>query len=221
MATNFNLSAHEIIRQATQKVKGGKLNGEELKTYLLYLNLLLKDLINQGYPLSSMIYWEEELFSGTNEYELDNQVLDIFSATSQKSSSTEAEIPMRRYGMKQFNEISKKSQVGRPVVYMVERNHDFCNLKVWPAPNQGYTLRMYVFTRPNDILKYTDTIDIRPEYLPAIIAGLAYEIGMDRQIDPVQLEMLKENYQEKLSNVYTEDRERVSFRVTPSYDKYS
>ena len=112
--------------------------------------------------------------------------------------------------------IPNKAQTGRPTVYTTERDHDNVTLRVWPTPDKAYTLFTYVFVKPDDAAKYTQNIRIQPRYLPAIIDGLAVEIGLDRpSVPPEKLQTVKASYEQKLTNAMTEDRERTSFIVRP------
>lgn len=213
---NFTLKVHEIIREAAEKAGGGRLNGEDLKSYVKSINLVYQDVLNKGIPLALICQWVEPLYENQQEYNLGNCLIDIHSATIKGINTNDAELGIKRVSYGEFNQIPRKTTTGRPTVFMTERQWNNLMVRVWPLPDRDYDLSMYVFVKPDDMFKYTDDIRIQPRFLPVFIAGLAYEIAIMRELPLDRLAFLKQDYDEKLVVAQKEDRERVTLRVLPN-----
>jgi hypothetical protein len=59
-------------------------------------------------------------------------------------------------------------------------------------------------------------MDLPFRFYPCLAAGLAYYIALKRA--PNRVEMLKGLYEEEFERAATEDRDRASFNVAPSFD---
>lgn len=212
---NFNMKVHEIITHAASKAIDKNLNGEQLRTYTKDLNLLLRSLASKGRPLALVERQAITTSVGQMDYDLSANVQDINEITVKSSVSTAAELQMTRYSLAEFLRIPTKTTTGRPTVYATERHYDGVNLRLWPKPDKQYTVNMYVFTKPSDAFKYTDTLKLDQNYLPAIIFGLAYHIGIEQEIPLEKLALLKQQYDEELMVVHKDDRERAAYRIVP------
>jgi hypothetical protein len=61
-------------------------------------------------------------------------------------------------------------------------------------------------------------MDMPFRFYPCLAAGLAYYISLKRA--PNRTELLKAVYEEEFERAATEDRDRSSFNVVPSYESY-
>jgi hypothetical protein len=209
---DFNMTIDQIIRKAAQRAGGGSLNGEELKDALLSLNLVFLDMVNNAVPLALIEQFDISLSSGVQDYLLNSSVSDLHHVVINKVGS-DSNLSINRRSMADFNSISDLSTIGRPTTYTTERKYNCINLRVWPVPDDSYTLLTYAFVKPADAKRYTENMQIQPRYLPTIIAGLAAEIAADRQRPEV--DNLRMDYNRKLTNAQKEDRERVNYRISP------
>ena len=58
--------------------------------------------------------------------------------------------------------------------------------------------------------------DVSRRFLPCLTAGLAYFMGMKRPgVDAGRIQMVKQEYEERLARAMEEDRERVSIFIKP------
>ena len=73
-------------------------------------------------------------------------------------------------------------------------------------------------TRMDDADIYTNTMDLPFRFYPCLAAGLAYYLALKRA--PNRVELLKAVYEEEFDRAATEDRDRASFQVSPSFDSY-
>lgn len=210
----FQMTIEEMIREASQMAGGGPLDGEQLKSYINSFNVLQQELLNRNYPLAWLLRGTLDVCSGCSEYTLNSRIYDIHNAVI-KTASSGTEVRLERISLAEYNELPIKTRTGRPTTYTVERLHDALNLRIWPAPDQTYTINMYVFTKPDDLFKYTDTVRLQPRIYPAVLCGLAYQIAKKRGAPMDLLQGLKMDYEEQLKHAFHEDRERSSFIITP------
>jgi hypothetical protein len=211
----FNMPVHEIIQKASEKAVDDDLNADELQNALKDLNLVMREISNKGHALALVTRASTTTSSGQTDYKMPNKVLDIQHMTARTSVSGSAEITLSKYSNVNFHRLPNKTQTGRPTTYTTERTVSGVNVRMWPVPDAQYTLNYISFNKPSDAIKYTDTLEIDENYLPAVIFGLAYHIGISKKIPLDTLAFIKQNYDEQLSMAFGEDRERVDFEIKP------
>ena len=211
---DFDMTVDEIIRKAAQRAGGGMLNGEELKDALKSLNLVFQNMSNEGIPLALIQRYVININAAQQDYILDECVSDIHHAVIRDTTSN-TDIQMERYSLAQFNSLSKKDATGRPSIYTIERNYDNVTMRIWTVPTKSYEMHTYAMINPDDADRYTDNMRIQARYLPAVIAGLAVEIAADRNASPELIGFLQQIYEKRIGDARHEDRERVSYTITP------
>ena len=211
---SFEMTLEQMIREAAQPAGGGTLDGEQLQSYLFAFNVIQQDMINRGYPLSLLLQATLNICDGCAEYALNQRIYDIHNAVVREANDT-TDVRLERISLAEFNELPTKSTEGRPTTYTVERRHNEIALRIWPTPDQNYTLFMYVFTKPDDLRKYTDTVRMSPRIYPALIAGLTHQIALRRSLPLDQIQYFERQYEKLLKAAYHEDRERTSLIVRP------
>jgi|TARA_R100001530_G_scaffold16986_1_gene14776 hypothetical protein len=77
----FNLSVDEIIEEAFERCGLEVRMGYDLRTARRSLNLVFSEWANRGLNLWTIDYWYETLTAGTNNFALDQKVVDIIDAT--------------------------------------------------------------------------------------------------------------------------------------------
>jgi len=77
----FNLSAEEIIEEAFERCGLEVRMGYDLRTARRSLNLMLSEWANRGLNLWTVDYFQQTLTAGTNNYAVDQRVVDILDAT--------------------------------------------------------------------------------------------------------------------------------------------
>lgn len=93
-------------------------------------------------------------------------------------------------------------------------------VNLWPTPNppgNQYTFVYYRLRRMQDAGEGgTSEQDIPFRLLPALIAGLAYQISMKKpEVDPNRIAMLKADYEQQFQLAADEDRDKASVRFVP------
>ena len=67
-----------------------------------------------------------------------------------------------------------------------------------------------------DVTRSNQTADVSRRFLPCLTAGTAYFMSMKRPgVDAGRIQMLKQEYEERLMRAQEEDKERASMYITP------
>jgi hypothetical protein len=92
---------------------------------------------------------------------------------------------------------------------------------VWPTPDQGtaaspyYQLAYWRMRRIQDAGAGVEIADMNFRFLPCVVAGLAYYIGMKVPELAPRIPMLKAAYDEQFDLAAGEDREKAAIRFVP------
>ena len=214
-STNFELDVAEYIEEAFERCGMEVRTGYDLQTAKRSLNILLADWANRGLNQWTIEQRTQSLTSGTAEYELATDVIDILNAVIRRSTT---DFTMTRISRDQFLNIPPKSQTGRPSQFFLDRQITPV-LKVWPTPENSTD--QFIFdrlVRIDDADAPVNTMQVPFRFYPCLAAGLAYYLSVKRA--PNRIQFLKAIYEEELDRAMTEDRDRASFNVSPSLDYY-
>jgi hypothetical protein len=211
---NFNMDVEEIIKEALDMVGGDLSSAEDLKKAKTALNLLLIDMQNRGHPLAQLKNTSFITTSAVNQYTLSAGTIDILDMVVVRNGTATA---VKRKGLFEYHKIPNKELKGLPTQFTVDRDRETIDLYLYQTPeNSTDTIDYWYLKKIEDAGSYTNNIDVNVRYLPAIIFGLAYFMALKRPgIDIEKRNELKENYLDTLGISQLEDRERVSYRVTP------
>jgi hypothetical protein len=117
-------------------------------------------------------------------------------------------------GRAEYLHIPNKTTQGRASQFFFDRQIT-PTISVWEVPENSTDQLVYDrFVRIQDLDASVDDPDIPFRFLPCLVSGLAYQIGLKRA--PQLLPVLKAVYDEDLGFALTEDREKVAYSITPS-----
>lgn len=213
--TDFSLDVDELIEDAFELIGGEHISGDEARKARRKLNLILIELQNKGVPISKVDNESVPLISGQAQYLLDPSISSVLQLNYKENG---VEVPLTRYGEKDFHQIPVKgNQPSRSSVFMTERNRDQITLNLWPTPdNSSATAELLVARRIEDVTASYQRIDLPYRFLPLLSRWLSYEASLMRVgIDPNLRAELKQNYLESLNDTFEEDRERVDLIIRP------
>lgn len=91
-------------------------------------------------------------------------------------------------------------------------------INVWPTPEQNdwYTFVYYRMRRIQDAGNGINVQDIPFRFIPAMVAGIAaYMCIKLPNVDPIRIQMLKQDYEQAFQLAADEDREKASIRFVP------
>ena len=137
--------------------------------------------------------------------------VDILSAVIRRDSVDQQISPI---GRAEYLHIPNKTSQGRASQFFFDRQIT-PTISIWQVPENSTDQIIYDrFIRIQDIDASVDNADIPFRFLPCLVSGLAYQIGLKRS--PQLLPVLKAVYDEDLQNALFEDREKVAYSLVPS-----
>ena len=214
-STNFELDVAEYIEEAFERCGLEVRTGYDLQTARRSINILLADWANRGLNQWTIEQRTQSLTSGTAEYDLSTDLIDILNAVIRRGST---DFTISRIGRDQYLNIPTKSQTGRPSQYFLDRQIT-PKLKLWSTPENSTDVFVYdALTRIQDADTAKNTLEIPFRFYPCLTAGLAYYLAMKRAPERVQL--LKAMYEEEFERASAEDRDRSNLSLTPSSTYY-
>ena len=204
---SFDPTFDDILQDAAAMVGGGPLLADELISARRGLDYLLTDLQNRNVLLHKIQTTVVPVSASVSSLVFGADISDVLTASIRTSST---DILIDRDGYERWAEIPTKSQTGRPTRYWWDRRRDSNIMNFWPLPDQTYTVVLTVQKNAEDTLRAFDNIDVPRRFLPAIVYGLAYWIGMRRgpRVPTDRLTLLKNEYERAVRDAMREDRER-------------
>lgn len=215
--TNFSLPLDELLEQASLRVGGEPTLGTEARVSRRALDLLFTDLQNRGILLHTLEQVLVTLTSAVATISCSTDTLDVLDAVVRRNNT---DLMMVRMGYGEYLDIPRKTQQGRPTQYFVNRQRENPLIYVWPAPENSTDILVYWKMRfVQDAGKLSNDPDMPRRFFPALVAGLAYYLALNRgmQFPTDRLGILKAEYEEQLQHATEEDRERAPLRIVPRY----
>ena len=188
-------------------VGGGPILADELISARRGLDYLLTDLQNKNVLLHKIETTTVPVSVSVSSLSFGPSISDVLVASIRTQGT---DIVLERDGYERWAEIPTKSQTGRPTRYWWDRRREGNIMNLWPLPDQTYTVVLTIQKNAEDTLRAFDNIDVPRRFLPAIIYGLAYWIGMRRgaAVSNDRLTLLRAEYERTVRDAMREDRER-------------
>jgi hypothetical protein len=137
--------------------------------------------------------------------------IDVLSAVIRRDSVDQQ---ISAIGRAEYLHIPNKTTQGRASQFFFDRQIT-PTIIIWEVPENSTDQLIYDrFIRIQDLDGSVDNPDIPFRFLPCLVSGLAYHIGLKRV--PQLLPVLKAVYDEDLTNALLEDREKVSYSMVPA-----
>tara|TARA_R100000656_G_scaffold31318_1_gene27336 strand:+ start:920 stop:1822 length:903 start_codon:yes stop_codon:yes gene_type:complete len=138
--------------------------------------------------------------------------IDVLSAVIRRDSVDQQ---ISAIGRAEYLHIPNKTTQGRASQFFFDRQIT-STIKIWEVPENSTDQLVYDrFIRIQDVDASVNTADIPFRFLPCLVSGLAYQLGLKRA--PQLLPVLKAVYDEDLQNALLEDREKVAYSIVPSF----
>ncbi len=188
-------------------VGGGPVLADELISAKRGLDYLLTDLQNKNVLLHKIETTVVPVSVSVSGLSLGSGVSDVLVASVRTSA---VDILLERDGYERWAEIPTKSQTGRPTRFWCDRRRDGSTINLWPVPDQTYDVVLTIQKNAEDTLRAFDNVDVPRRFLPALIYGLAYWIGLRRgpRVPTDRLALLRAEYERAIKDAMREDRER-------------
>lgn len=211
---SFSMDIDEVIQEAMEMIGGEATLGEEPRSARRSINLLLQDWQNRGIQLWTIGTTAVTVTTSVTSYTLGAENIDVLEAVVNRSGT---DIQLERISMEEYMKVPRKGQTGRPTQFAVRRGRDTATVYLWPIPeNSTDTIKFEVVSYIQDVTRSSQTADVSRRFLPCLTAGTAYFMSMKRPgVDAGRIQMLKQEYEERLLRAQEEDKERASIYMRP------
>ena len=215
--TDFNMSFTEIAEEAWERAGREMKSGYDLRTARRSMNLMLIEWQNKGINLWTVDEGSVSLVEGTATYTLPTDTIDLLEHVIRTGSgSNQSDLSINRISVSTYSSIPNKLSQGRPLQLWINRLVDAPTITIWPIPDSdNYTLQYWRMRRMEDTGSGVETADMTFRFLPALVAGLAYQIAMKVPEMVSRVEMLKSVYDEQFYMAASEDREKATLTLVP------
>jgi len=216
----FNPDIAEICEEAFERCGLEMRSGYDLRTARRSLNIMSAEWSNRGLNLWTVEEGTQTLTSGTATYTLPASTIDLLEHVIRTGSGTsQSDLSLNRISVSTYATITSKNSTGRPVQIYIDRQATPV-FSVWPVPDDAntYTVVYWRLKRIDDAgSAASNTMDIPSRFIPCIVAGLAYNIGLKRpEVDLNRVALLKAAYEEQFTLAADEDRDRSSVQFAPN-----
>jgi hypothetical protein len=211
--SDFSPTFDELLQDAAGMVGGEPILAEELQSAMRGLDYLLTQIQNRNVLLHKIETTTIPTSIGQSQITFDNTILDTLNIAVRDTSNNSMTI--ERLGYEGWAQIPSKDQTGRPVQYWFDRRLDGNTLNLWPIPSAVYDLVITVQKTTEDTIRAYNNIDVPRRFLPALLYGLAYYVGMRRlnRVPVDRLQLLRAEYEAAIKEAMREDRERGSIYI--------
>jgi len=219
-------SISDIVEEAYERIGIQGVSGYQLKGARRSLNILFQEWANRG-----LHYWE--IANNNITLVADQATYTMFRSTTDGTSSATAvygvddvleasfrnsnvDTPLTKINRSAYQALSNKTSTGQPTQYYVQRLIDRVTITLYLTPGTdqaGKFLNYYYVKRIQDAGDYTNDADVPYRFVPCMIAGLSYYLGIKYAPDRVQ--MLKMLYEDELKRALEEDGSSSSSFITP------
>ena len=217
---SYNPQLTEIIQEAYDRAGIVMRSGYEYRSARRSIDIMMQEWANRGINMWTVEEGSQVLTPGVETYTLPTDTVDLIDhviRTGAGSVSSQADLTINRMSVSNYSTIPNKLSRGRPIRIYVDRQIT-PSFTVWPVPDdsQTYTLVYWRLRRIDDAGQPgTNTMDMPFRFMPALIAGLAYNLAMKNPGSEARVPFLKSVYEEQWQLAADEDRSRASVRFLP------
>ena len=225
--SSFDLQISDLFEEAYERAGSELRSGYDFRTARRSFNLLTSEWANRGINLWTVESGSIALVAGTATYNLPVDTIDLIEHVIRQNpgnTSTQTDISISRISVSTYSTIPNKLNTGRPIQVYINRQSgiatpagiQYPTITVWPVPpDNTYTFVYWRLRRLQDAGNGDGTADIPYRFLPALTAGLAYQIAMKLPEAAPRLPMLQAEYERQWTLASEEDREKAPVRFVP------
>jgi hypothetical protein len=225
--SSFDLQISDLFEEAYERAGSELRSGYDFRTARRSFNLLTSEWANRGLNLWTVESGSIALVAGTATYNLPVDTIDLIEHVIRQNpgnASTQTDINISRISVSTYSTIPNKLNTGRPIQVYINRQSgiatpagiQYPTITVWPVPSDNsYTFVYWRLRRLQDAGNGDGTADIPYRFLPALTAGLAYQIAMKIPEAAPRLPMLQAEYERQWTLASEEDREKAPVRFVP------
>jgi hypothetical protein len=209
---DFKLDILQVCEEAYERAGLEMRTGWELRTARRSLELLALEWVNRGLNLWTVTEASVSLVSGTRTYALEDDCIDVLEGVLRDGTGTDqTDYSLTRLSVSTYAQTSNKNTEARPTSMYVDRQ---TRVSVTLYPTQVF--RYWYIRRIQDLgSANTNNNDMPERFIPALIAGLAFNIALKRPEAADRVPMLKALYEEAYELAASEDRNKAPLVFSP------
>lgn len=206
----FDLNIAEVIEEAYERIGQQMRDGYDSETARRSLNLMFLEWANRGVNLWTVERGTITLTTGQGQETLDASTSDLLDVVIRRDNT---DYIIERLGRSEWANVPTKSTQGRPSQFWYDRQTTPV-INLWPVPENSTDQLLYWYVRRiEDAGAFSNTAAVPWRFLPCLVSGLAYYLGMKRA--PQMLPTLQAMYEQDFQRAADEDEERVPLRLVP------
>lgn len=225
--SSFDIQLTDMFEEAYERAGSEMRSGYDFRTARRSFNFLTMEWASRGINLWTIESGTIPLVAGTATYNLPVDTIDLIEHVIRQNpgnASTQTDISISRISVSTYSTIPNKLNTGRPIQVHINRRSgvttptgiQYPTITVWPVPaDNSYTLVYWRLRRIQDAGNGDGTTDIPFRFVPALTAGLAYQIAMKIPEAAPRLPMLQAEYDKQWQLASEEDREKAPVRFVP------
>lgn len=175
--SQFTLEIAELFEEAFERAQLSpqSIGQEHINSAMRSIKFLLAEWQTIGLRDLAMKSDQETLESGINNWTMPVGAVDIFTAVLRRDGG---DTPMYRMSRKEYLEIARKTQRGRPDRFFVDRKYNQNVVYLWPTPENSTDIMVYEYMRClADPGRPANILELPPYMLEAFIAGLSMKVS--------------------------------------------
>jgi hypothetical protein len=217
---SFNLNLTDIIEEAYERIGTELRGGYELRTARRSLDLLMREWANRGINFWTIEEQSVAVGAGINTVSLGETTIDVFDVVWRTGSGQDQfDRTLNRMSVHEWAQTANKTQTALPTRYWVNRLA-VPIMTLWPVTPEAGTLVYWRMRELEDAGIYSNNVDMPRRFLPAMTAGLAFQLAMKNPAAEARIPMLQAEYERQFGLAAEEDRERASVFLVPEMRGY-
>jgi hypothetical protein len=209
----------ELFEEAYERAGLEMRSGYDLRTIRRSLNILTLEWQNRGLNLFTVEEGTIPLVAGTNVYTMPSDTIDIIETQLRTGTGqNQIDTTLERISVATYAQQTNKLIQGRPTQAYVDRGVSAVTVTVWPVPDgsQTYSLAYYRLKGIDGLSSgISGSAGVPPRFVPALVAGLAFNIAMKKPEAAARAQALQAEYERQFEMAAAEDETRASFFITP------
>jgi hypothetical protein len=209
----------ELFEEAYERAGLEMRTGYDLRTIRRSLNILTLEWQNRGLNLFTVEAGTIPLVAGTATYSMPTGTIDIIEHQLRTGTGqNQIDTTLERISVATYAQQTNKLIQGRPTQLYADRGVTTTTVTLWPVPDgsQTYTLAYYRLKGIDGLSSgISGSAGVPPRFVPALVAGLAFQIAMKKPEAAGRAEALQSEYERQFAMAAAEDETRASFFITP------
>jgi len=210
----------ELFEEAYERAGVEMQSGYDLRTARRSLNLLTLEWQNRGLNLFTVASGTISLVAGQATYDAPTDTIDIIEHQLRTGTGTsQTDTALERISVSTYAAQTNKALTGRPNQIYIDRGLT-TRVTLWPVPDgtASYELFFYRLRGIDGLASGVGgSVGIPSRFIPALVAGLAFEIASKKPEAASRALVLKQLYEEQFQRAADEDRDKSSTFFAPFF----